>query len=66
VDTDGASWIAIPARQDELDPGERSALRRQLEGAMAEVFRRGGVLVGASRVDEHTAVYRATSGKAHA
>ncbi|WP_136025765.1 MULTISPECIES: GNAT family N-acetyltransferase [unclassified Microbacterium] len=59
-----ADWIAIPARADELAPGERPALRRQLESAMTEVLRRGDVLVAASRVDEHTAVYRATSGKA--
>ncbi|PRB12187.1 GNAT family N-acetyltransferase [Microbacterium sp. MYb62] len=58
-----ADWIAIPARQEELDASERSALRRRLEGAMTDVFRRGDVLVAASRIDEHTAVYRATSGK---
>lgn len=64
VHTDDGSWIAIPARQEELGHDERSALRRELERAMTEVFRRGEVLVAASRIDEHTAVYRATSGKA--
>ncbi|MEU4015505.1 GNAT family N-acetyltransferase [Microbacterium sp. NPDC028030] len=60
---DGDTWIAIPARPRELRAGERDALRSDLDRAMTDVFRRGGVLVAAARIDDETAAYRAISGE---
>lgn len=63
VTADGDTWIAIPTRPDALDAEERAVLRRDLERSMTAAFRRGEVLVGAARLDEDTAVYRATPGE---
>ena len=63
VATPDGTWIAIPAHPGLLDASERTVLRRDLEHGMTEAFRRGEVLVGAERLDDQTAVYRATPGK---
>lgn len=63
VSADGGTWIAIPARPADLDAEERAVLRRDLERTMTAAFRRGDVLVGATRLDDDTAVYRATPGE---
>lgn len=60
VAADGGTWIAIPTRPGALDAEERAVLRRDLERTMTAAFRRGDVLVGATRLDDDTAVYRAT------
>lgn len=63
VETDDGRWIAIPANPDTLAPEDRARLRGGLERAMGEAFARGDVLTAASRIDEDTAVYRATPGE---
>ncbi|MEW2460302.1 GNAT family N-acetyltransferase [Microbacterium sp. K41] len=57
------TWIAIPVHPGRLSPAEREALRRDLERSMTGVFHRGEVLVAATRLDDQTAVYRATPGE---
>lgn len=63
VDLDGDTWIAVPTRPGELGSAERAALRCALDGTLTDVFRHGGVLIGAARIDDHTAAYRATPGE---
>jgi predicted GNAT superfamily acetyltransferase len=63
VPGDVGSWIAIPARPDELTVTERSTVSAALLRTLTEVFRRGHVLVAATRIDESTAVYRALPGE---
>ena len=46
-----------------LSTTERETLRRDLERSMTGVFHRGEVLVAATRLDDQTAVYRATPGE---
>lgn len=63
VEVDGEAWIAVPTRPDGLGSGERAVLRQRLDGTLTDVFRRGGVLTGAARIDDQTAAYRATPGE---
>ncbi|MBT2486260.1 MULTISPECIES: GNAT family N-acetyltransferase [unclassified Microbacterium] len=60
---ENGSWIGIPLRADLLSSMERSEVRRALDQTLTVAFRQGEVLVAASRIDEHTAAYRAIPGK---
>lgn len=57
------SWIAIPAQSGALTAAERADVRSRLEHTLTAAFRRGDILVASSRIDEHTAVYRAMPGE---
>jgi len=57
------SWIGIPARPDALSVEERADIREALGRTMTAAFGRGEILVAASRIDEHTAAYRAIPGE---
>lgn len=59
VAAERGSWIGIPARSDALSSAERAEVRSALDHTLTTVFRRGDVLVAASRIDEDTAAYRA-------
>lgn len=63
VADDGGRWIAVPARPDDLAADDRAILRRDLARTMTDAFQRGEILVAAVRLDEQTAVYRATPGE---
>lgn len=63
VAADGGTWIAIPTRPGDLDAAARATVRRDLERTMTAGFRRGDILVAATRLDDDTAVYRATPGE---
>jgi predicted GNAT superfamily acetyltransferase len=57
------SWIAIPAQSGALAAAEHADVRSKLEKTLTAVFQRGDILVASSRIDEHTAVYRAIPGE---
>ena len=61
------TWLAVPARADELvrsDPGALAPLRELVAAELTQLLGAGKVLVSCRRVDARTALYCVTDGAA--